>query len=74
MPRRRRVPVTTKAARAAQERLTMLVIDPAFEPHALERVERMRRLRRNDRERGRWRRRGDGGGEPDSARPWSRVG
>jgi hypothetical protein len=52
MPRRRRVPVTTKAARAAQERLTMLVIDPAFEPHALERVERMRRLRER-RERGR---------------------
>jgi hypothetical protein len=45
MPRRRRVPVTTKAARAAQDRLTMLVIDPAFEPHALGRVERMLRLR-----------------------------
>ncbi len=45
MPRRRRVPVCTMAARATQDRLTMMKIDPAFEPHALERVERMHRLR-----------------------------
>ena len=44
MPRRRRVPVTTKAARAMQDRLAWMKIDPAFEPHALERIERMRRL------------------------------
>ena len=44
MPRRRRVPVTTKAARMTQDRLTMMYIDRAFEPHALERIERMRRL------------------------------
>lgn len=45
MPRRRRVPVCTKAARAMQDRLAWMKIDPAFEPHALERIERMHRLR-----------------------------
>jgi len=43
--KRRRVPVTTKAARATQDRLTMQKIDPAFEPLYLAAADRMYRLR-----------------------------
>ena len=42
---RRRVPTITRAARAAQERLAMMKIDPAWEPLHLAALDRMRRLR-----------------------------